>query len=879
MKPEDVQTPPKSAVDGFLLAGVKDRRVSPLNDRVWRYLLYVIAGSAAVWLIHALFGSQNSLGVWLMGILAFAAWGTAVRMLFIETKARKFWMVWLVVGLLILLASGQSRGAGTGAAAFSFFFLFFRRYRPYYHLTPKRRSGLFFLGFLSFLLLTFGFLLRTSGKATNPGPTAIVSQAIAEALATEKGSVGVSPRPKGLSQSGAEPSPAKTSGQGVSAPEGVRADTSQSAAPSSPAASSRLARLGKNLAAYSLYSLRWFWFFSLSHLFFSIRLHFMKLRPKLAVSAVLIAVVPVVLLLVISVLTIYSTLGESRAARAVAILNDWADLAGRDELFLRTLGGNVETWAPEKPAAANPPGWVLDTAAVMRSGALPAGIPTAEKDAFFIWTGESIQLIRVTGKRTPEVRIAATPLDETMLGRLAGILRSNVRLSFSNPVLTELSNELPIKVIKSGDKSPPAELRGVFLPEEAGSAVSKPASLPNSFWRRPLYFGMSQVEVLAFEAGAITSRNILLLVEASPDSIVRELFSEKNPLGTLVMGVLMAIAFVMFIFEGFALFFGVRISGGITSALRALHRGTKRLAEGDLETRIEIPNEDELGDLAGSFNAMAAAVKRGREEAIARERLEQELEMARTIQEKLLPHRMPEVPGFEITGMSIPSQQVGGDYFDFLETESGRLGIAIADVSGKGISAALLMSNIQAGLRSQVITGGEVSEIAARLNNLLVRSTDSHMFATFFFGVLDRSRALFNSVNAGHNPPIMLRSDGLIERLEAGGLVLGFLSDQHYHEQTTAIGPGDLLVLYTDGITEAAGPSPERDSSNLFGEERLLDVLLAHRREEAAAIQAAVLRAISAHTAGLPQNDDITLVVIKRREEGGAVIIKNKEGS
>ncbi len=864
----------KTAADGFSLAAIRDRRVSPLNDRVWRLLLCAVAGSAGTWLAHALFGWQKSLGVWSLGILALAAWGAAVRMLFFETKAKKFWVVWLAVSLLVLLLAGQSRGAGTGAAAFSFFFLLFRRYRPYYHLTPKRRTGLFFLGFLSFLLLTLGFLLRPAGKETNPGPKAIVSQAISEALATEKGSEA---RPKERPQSTPESWPAKTSSRAETPAVGTQAGASQSAATPSDAPASGFLNFGKNLAAYSLYSLRWFWFFSLSHLFFSIRLHFMKLRPKLAVSAILIAVVPVVLLLVISVLTIYSMLGESRAARAVSILNDWADLAGRDENFLATIGGNVETWTEGKPAGAIPPGWVRDAAAAMR--VLPAGIPTAEKDAFFVWTGEKIWLIRVTGKKTHDIRIAGTPLDEAMLGRLAGILKSDIRLSFSNPVLAELSNELPIRVGKAGEKPGPSELRGAYIPAEAGAAEYKAASPPISFWRRPLYFGMSQLEVLAVESGAIASRNVLLLVETSPDNIVRELFSEKNPLGTLVMGVLMAMALVMFIFEGFALFFGVRISGGITSAIRALYRGTKRLAEGDLDTRIEIPNEDELGDLAGSFNAMAAAVKRGREEAVARERLEQELETARGIQERLLPHRMPDVPGFEIAGTSVPSQQVGGDYFDFLETDSGRLGIAIADVSGKGISAALLMSNIQAGLRSQVIAGGGVSEIAARLNDLLVRSTDSHMFATFFFGVLDRNRALFNSVNAGHNPPVLLRSDGRVERLEAGGLVLGFLSDQHYQEQTTAIGPGDLLVLYTDGITEAAGPSPEGDSSNLFGEERLLAVLRAHREDEAGAIQAAVLGAISEFTAGLPQNDDITLVVIKRREEGEAVLTKNKEES
>jgi len=867
------QTTPEPAVNGFSLAGIRKRHVSPLNDKVWRFLLYAMAGSAAAWFIRAVFRSQSTLAVWTMGILALASWAAAVRTLFFETKARKFWIVWLAVSLLILLIASARQEAGTGAAAFSFIFLLFRRYKPYWHLTPKRRSALFFLGFFVFLLLTAGFLITSSGSQPNRGTPVSVSQAvsqvIAQALSEKPGAQAAAPQTAPQARPAVQPS--------VSGARPPKAGTQAASPPPDPPTAPGIAVIGRNFAAYSLYSLRWFWFFSLFHLFFSIRLHFMKLRLKLAVSAILIAVVPVALLLVIAILTVYSTLGESRAARAAAVLNDWVELAGRDEAFLRTIGGRTETWDAGNTAGAPPPQWVKNMAAVMKAGIQQKGIPAAARDSFFVWTGQSIWLIRVTGRGTPDVRIAGTPLDETMLNRLAGILSCNVRLSFSNPVFAELSKELPIKVIKTDDQAPPSGLSGVYIPKETGTATSNTASSSNSFWRRPLYFGMSQLEVLTFESGAIMSNKILLLVEASLNTIVREFFSESNPLGTLVMGVLMCIAFMMLIFEGLALFFGVRISGGITSAVRALHKGTKRLAEGDLETRIEIPNEDELGDLAGSFNAMAAAVKRGREEAIARERLEQELETARQIQENLLPHKMPEVQGFEIAGTSIPSQQVGGDYFDFLETESGHLGIAIADVSGKGISAALLMSNIQAGLRAQIITGGEVSEIALRMNNLLVRSTDSHMFATFFFGILDRSRAVFTSTNAGHNPPFLLRADGRIERLEAGGLILGFLSDQQYGQQSVTIDPGDLLVLFTDGITEAAGPSPEGRSGNLFGEERLIDVLRAHRSEPAGEIQAAILRAISEHTFGLPQNDDITLVVIKRREGGEAVLMKNQE--
>jgi sigma-B regulation protein RsbU (phosphoserine phosphatase) len=228
---------------------------------------------------------------------------------------------------------------------------------------------------------------------------------------------------------------------------------------------------------------------------------------------------------------------------------------------------------------------------------------------------------------------------------------------------------------------------------------------------------------------------------------------------------------------------------------------------------------------------------------------------------------MPQLSGFEIAGTSIPSKQVGGDYFDFLDLGKGRLGIAIADVSGKGIPAALLMANLQASLHAQTLETEHVAEVATRINNLLVKSTDANMFVTFFYGLLDRSKNTFTSTNAGHNPPLLLRSDQTTELLEKGGLVLGFLSDQKYEQQTTTLGPGDILVLYTDGITEARSPEEEKAvEDKLFGEDRLVQIVKDNASLSAREIQSAILQAVSAHTKNTPQGDDITIVVIKRQE-------------
>ena len=200
---------------------------------------------------------------------------------------------------------------------------------------------------------------------------------------------------------------------------------------------------------------------------------------------------------------------------------------------------------------------------------------------------------------------------------------------------------------------------------------------------------------------------------------------------------------------------------------------------------------------------MTSSVKQGREIALANDRLIQELATARAIQVRLLPSTEPVVTGFEVVGASIPSREIGGDYFDFLAQADDKIGIAIGDVSGKGMPAALLMSNLQASLHGQVLHPGSVSGVVQRVNDLLVKSTDPHMFATFFYGLLDARQASFTCTNAGHNPPILLRTDGTIEELTTGGLLLGMLGEQVYKQDTVTLAPGEIIVLYTDGITEA----------------------------------------------------------------------------
>ncbi len=717
-------------------------KTSPLNDRIWRCTLYILSGSVIVWLFHVLSGFEHAVSLWLAALIALATWVCAVRMLLVDSKFKKFWIVWLALSIVPIFISPSTTGVWIGAGAFSFIFLLIRLYKPYRHLTSRRRAVLYLIGFVVFCLLTIVWIPGKTGQIR------IQSEPVLQAQDFRP----LSPQPFSLMD------------------------------------------IAWNIAGYSVWSLRFFWFFSILHLFLNIRLHFMKLKPKLAVSAVLIAFIPLLLVNVMGALTVYSTLGASRATRAKAILKDWTKSAVQDENFVYVISDVTFTYVREgneiRREEQTPP-WFPEFLQALNTD--PARIEEWRQSAHakLFWIGSDIWLVRFKNVAPPSLDVKGCLLDRTMMNRLAAILQSDVRLSFSNPIDIGISGDVLIRSVPKGEKPAQREIYGKYQLPSGKGETSGTAKV--SIWRKTLYFGMTDVDVVSFVEGKFEEQKILLMTESSIFRVVQTLVSEQNPLSQLVMSVLLLLFIILLILEAFALFFGIRIAGGITSAVKALHQGTRQIAKGDFDIQIDIPNEDELGDLAVSFNEMAAAVKKGQKEAIERERLERELETAREIQEKLLPHEMPIVPGFEITGTSLPSQQVGGDYFDFLDIGEGQLGIAIADVSGKGIPAALLMANLQASLHAQIFQPGKVADVAYRINNLLYRSTDTHMFVTFFYGILDKKRSLFTSTNAGHNPPLLFRADGRIERLGEGGLILGFQPDVRYDQQTVTIRPASVI--------------------------------------------------------------------------------------
>jgi len=250
----------------------------------------------------------------------------------------------------------------------------------------------------------------------------------------------------------------------------------------------------------------------------------------------------------------------------------------------------------------------------------------------------------------------------------------------------------------------------------------------------------------------------------------------------------------------------------------------------------------------------------GREIA-QRERLNRELEIAREVQEHLFPQRLPPVAGLDYCGRCRPAREVGGDYYDFLELPNGNLGIAIGDVSGKGIGAALMMASLQASLRGQASVEHDLAELMKRVNNLVYEASSANSYATFFYAEYDSRSRQIAYVNGGHNAPAILRKSAdacQVFRLETGGPVIGLLRQGSYQRGSFPLEPGDLVVLFTDGISESMNARNEE-----WGEHRLIEFARACQGLSASETLTRIMAAAEEFAAGAPQHDDMTLVVLR----------------
>jgi sigma-B regulation protein RsbU (phosphoserine phosphatase) len=261
-------------------------------------------------------------------------------------------------------------------------------------------------------------------------------------------------------------------------------------------------------------------------------------------------------------------------------------------------------------------------------------------------------------------------------------------------------------------------------------------------------------------------------------------------------------------------------------------------------------------DNAALVTTLRCEIQAGRERRMKAERDQRELEEARRIQRTLLPGVLPQMDGFELAASWQPASGVGGDCFDAIRFSSHRLALSIADVVGKGIPAALLMSNLQAAVRAFATEAARPAELCERVNTILCGHISEGRFISFFYCVVDSEVGSLTYSNAGHFPPALIKADGTLIRLTSGGPVLGVLPAGTYESGTSAFGPGDRLILYTDGITEARSETDEE-----FGDERLLSMALEHRACSAPALQARLVDAVATFT-GRRFTDDATLMVL-----------------
>ncbi len=271
--------------------------------------------------------------------------------------------------------------------------------------------------------------------------------------------------------------------------------------------------------------------------------------------------------------------------------------------------------------------------------------------------------------------------------------------------------------------------------------------------------------------------------------------------------------------------------------------------------------EDDLKMLTLLANLAAVKIENALliERALEQERLERELTLAAQIQRDFLPKASPPLDNFDIHGLNVPCQQVGGDYFDYLTEDPKRLGLVIADVSGKGVSASLLMASLRASLHAEVGSGRRLEDLARKLNDFVCRSSGSSSFITFFYAELEPESGELHYLNAGHNPPLILNASGRLERLDACGLCLGMFPGSTYDCRSVRLGPGDLLLLYTDGVTESRNAAKEE-----FGEERLIDFVRRRLDKPSAEIIRDLKPELASFTHSRELDDDMTIVVVKR---------------
>jgi len=604
-----------------------------------------------------------------------------------------------------------------------------------------------------------------------------------------------------------------------------------------------------------------------------------SLRNRLLVAYLFIAVVPVLLLVSlwgIGAYILYGQLGSYVLSQEVnhtlSRMQALADTALESRLF---------TPAQMHPLASPPTvtenGAAL--ASVATSGTLDArkalSIPGLE-----VLPGEGAALLPDSKESGPRHFMGLVQRgDHLWLRAVAGrgSAGNEEVLSVSVPVTPDLldSFSLELGLIRwdlYGPEGPGrARSQGVAITEgkDENSRILLPlrgiASRRRMLPGRAHWFDMEIAGISNFEAVNLEDppghrRHLPVLASffARPSRLNHELFASLGDLSSVPFVLMMVVGGLFLVIEASSLVTGAVLTRTITKSVDDLYRATQRVKAGDLTHRIRNVRNDQLGALAASFNEMTASVARALEEQRQRERLENELAIAREVQNQLFPRTIPRVPGLHLVASCRAARMVSGDYYDFIRLGGSELAFVVADIAGKGISAALLMASLQASLRSQLLDQqrvGSTADVITLLNRHLLATTPDDRFATLFFGIYDSESRLLRYTNAGHLPPLYFSTAG-VKPLDVGGTIVGMFDECEFEQGSVTLEPGCLLAAYTDGISE-----PENAYGEQFGRQRIIEVLQRNRAQRPEAILDSLVAAVEHWASSPEQADDMTILL------------------
>jgi sigma-B regulation protein RsbU (phosphoserine phosphatase) len=652
-----------------------------------------------------------------------------------------------------------------------------------------------------------------------------------------------------------------------------------------------------------------------------------RLRNRLIVTYVFIGVIPVALLLTMALITLFGAAGQfsvyvvTSEIRSQLRTLEAVNAAVSNELAARLERGETPTAESLTGLKRRDPAWGRrQVCAWYGTKPLPLCnesrgatliLPSFVKDRFGDIVRDRDGLHLRVANSLPVASgtltvVTSEPFDKELVGNIAAdlgeitLLAPAGRLGEASPktdtgqsfqqgaspevsvTVTPQENEGGI-TITSREPGTGEANQQKFLP--LFTVGSLPGPVSGSDLEIPL--AGTPLSVVDWKTGERAQVGAVVRVRTRPSVLYGHLFTALGEFVQFVAYTLLVVAVFFGIIELVALVIGTRMTRTVTAAVAQLHDATKHIDRGDFSHRIPVKSHDQLAELAISFNTMTASIERLIQEQKEKQRMENELAIAQEVQAQLFPRQVSELESLEVHGFCRPARTVSGDYYDFVTASSHKLILAVGDISGKGISAALLMATIHSAVRAYSVEnlpqmsepvavgavtgsgrmmatwpdGADVSPAAllGLLNHQLYESTPPEKYATLFLGIYDgRSHRLTYS-NGGHLPPILIAKEGGIRRLETGGTVVGLFDRISYQEGAVEMQPGEIFLAYSDGVTE-----PENDFGE-FGEQRLIDLVRDNRDLPLAQISQTVTMAVDDWIGDKEQPDDVTLVLARAR--------------